>query len=91
MAQLSDVISDSTNCYPFYNVTNDDFETLSSVNRLSQNDMDRLSQSRFIHFEPNQNRALSDNNVELDSSFNTNKILCDYICAITFKHKKHFK
>ena len=68
MTQLSDVISDSTNCYPFYNVANDDFETLRSVNRLSQSDIDR----------PNQNTALSDNNVELDSSFNTNKILCDY-------------
>ena len=26
MTQLSDVISDSTNCYPFYSVTNDDFD-----------------------------------------------------------------
>ena len=66
-------ISDSTNCYPFHNVANDDFETLRSVNRLSQSDMDRLSQIRFKPFEPNQNTVLSDNNVELDSSFNTNK------------------
>ena len=87
MTQLSDVISDSTNCYPFYNVTNDDFETLSSVNRLSQSDIDRLSQSRFIHFEPNQNTALSDNNVELDSSFNTNKIQCDYFLPEDFKKR----
>ena len=84
MTQLSDVISDSTNCYPFYTVANDDFETLRSVNRLSQSDMDRLSQSRFIPFEPNQNTALSDN-VALDSSFNTNKILCDYFLPEEFK------
>ena len=87
MTQLSDVISDSTNCYPFHNVANDDFETLRSVNRLSQSDMDRLSQSRFIPFEPNQNTALSDNNVELDSSFNTNKILCDYFLLEDFKKR----
>ena len=46
--------------------------------------MDRLSQSRFIPFEPNQNTALSDN-VALDSSFNTNKILCDYFLPEEFK------
>ena len=40
--------------------------------------MDRLSQLRFNPFETNQNFALSDNNVELDLSFNTNIIQCDY-------------
>ena len=28
MTQLTDVISDSTNCYPFHNVANDEFVTL---------------------------------------------------------------
>ncbi len=40
--------------------------------------MDRPSQLRFIPFETNQNIALSGNNADLDSSFDTNKIQCEY-------------
>ena len=50
--------------------------------------MDRLSQPRFIPFQANQNTALSDNNVEPDSSFNTNKILCDYFLPEDLKKKR---
>ena len=49
--------------------------------------MDRLSQLRFNPFETNQNFALSDNNVELDLSFNTNIIQCDYYLREEFKKR----
>ncbi len=57
------------------------FESLNNTNMQTESypiDMDRLSQLRFSPFETNLNTALSDNNFELDSSFNTNKIQCDY-------------
>ena len=49
--------------------------------------MDRLNQLRFNPFESNKNTALSDNNFELDSSFNTNKIQCDYFLLDEFKKR----
>ena len=49
--------------------------------------MDRPSQLRFIPFKSNQNTALSDNNLELDSSFDTDKIQCDYFLPEEFKKR----
>ena len=40
-----------------------EFETLGSSTRLSQSDMDRLSQLRFYPFQTNQNIALSGSNM----------------------------
>lgn len=40
--------------------------------------MDRLSQLRFMPFKSNQNTTLSGSNFEVDSSFDTSKIHCDY-------------
>ena len=71
---------DDVNLLPFQNISNNEFELLNSKSTMSQNDMDRLSQLKFNPFESNQqinhNIALSDNNVDLDSSFNTNMIQC---------------
>ena len=66
-----------------------EFESLNS-NKWSvfyTTDMDRLRQPRFSLFEANQNTALSDNNFELDSSFNTNKIQCDYFLSADFNSR----
>ena len=87
MTQPTVDINNSNNCFPFHNVVNDEFETLSSANRLSQGDMDRLNQLRFIPFESNQDTALSDNNFQLDSSFNTSKIQCDYFLPEELKKR----
>ena len=76
---------DDNDSFPFHNLSKNEFETLNSKNRLSQNDMDRLSQLRFNPFQPDQNIALSGNNSEIDTSFNTNKINCDYFLPKDFQ------
>jgi hypothetical protein len=43
-------INDNNNCFRFHSLTNSEFETLGSTNRLSQSDMDRLSQSKYSAF-----------------------------------------
>ncbi len=58
----------------FHSLSNNEFEILNSTNKLSQSDMDRLSQMKFNPFQLNQNIALSANNLNLDTSFNTNSI-----------------
>jgi hypothetical protein len=91
MAQQPTIdINDNNNCFPFHSLTNSEFERLGSTNRLSQSDMDRpsqlrLSQLRFNPFQPNQNIALSGNNIELDTAFSINKICCDYFLPKYFK------
>ena len=62
----------------FQNLNNDDFESLNNTNMSDSFpiDMDRLSQLTFNPFKTDQNAALSDNNFELDFSFNTNKLQC---------------
>ena len=60
---------------------------LDCQSQLSQGDMDRLSQLRFIPFKSNQNTALSDNNFEFDSLFDINKIQCDYFSPEEFKKR----
>ncbi len=80
-------IYDNNNCFPFHTLANSEFETLGYTNRLSQSDMDRLSQLRFNPFQPNENIALSGNNIELDTTFNTNKIFCDYFLPQDFKRQ----
>jgi hypothetical protein len=64
---------------------NSEFETFGSTNRLIQSDLDRLSQLRFNPFQTNQNIALSGNNIELDTWFNTNSICCDYFLPKDFR------
>ena len=76
---------DDNDSFPFHNLSKNEFETLNSKNRLSQNEMDRLSQLRFNPFQPDQNIALSGNNSEIDTSFNTNKINCDYFLPKDFQ------
>jgi hypothetical protein len=61
------------------------YSTWGSTNRLSQSDLDRLSQLRFNPFQTNQNIALSGNNIELDTWFNTNSICCDYFLPKDFR------
>ena len=80
-------LNENTNPFPFQNLTNPEFTAINNENRFSQSDMDRLSQLRFNPFETNQNFALSDNNVELDLSFNTNIIQCDYYLPEEFKKR----
>ena len=83
MSQQSTIdIHDDNNSFPFHTLTNSEFETLGSTNRLTQSDLDRLSQLRFNPFQTNQNIALSGNNIELDTWFNTNSICCDYFLPI---------
>lgn len=89
MSQTTDVISGCNHCWPFHNTTNNGFETLCSANRLS--DMDKLCQLRFNPFELNQNTALSDNNSQLDSYFDTSKIQCDYFLPQEFKKRIKMK
>ena len=73
---------------PFQNLNDNEFETLNDPTiRQSYPDMDRLSQLRFIPFETNQNIAFSGNNADLDSSFNTNKIQCEYYLPEDFKKR----
>jgi hypothetical protein len=73
---------------PFQNLNDNESETLNDPTiRQSYPDMDRLSQLRFIPFETNQNIAFSGNNVDLDSSFNTNKIQCEYYLPEDFKKR----
>ena len=48
-------------------------------------DMGRLNQLTFNPFETDQNTALSDNNFELDLSFNTNKLKYHYYQRISKK------
>ena len=64
----------------FQNHNNDDFESLNNTNMSDSFpiDMDRLSQLTFNPFETDQNTALSNNNFDLDLSFNTNKLKCHY-------------
>ena len=51
MSQQSTIdIHDDNNSFPFHTLTNSEFETLGSTNRLSQSDLDRLSQLRFNPF-----------------------------------------
>ena len=71
--------------------SNSEFETLGSTNRLSQSDLDRLSQLRFNPFQTNQNIALSGNNIELDTWFNTNSICCDYFLPKDFRTQNETK
>ena len=74
----------------FKNLNNNEFESLNNTNMQAESypiDMDRLSQLRFSLFDTNLNTALSDNNFELDSSFNTNKIQCDYYLPEDFKNE----
>ena len=71
----------------FQNLNNDDFESLNNTNMSDSFpiDMDRLNQLTFNPFETDQNPALSDNNFELDLSFNTNKLQCHYYLPEDFK------
>ena len=71
----------------FQNLNNDDFESLNNTDKSDSFpiDMDRLSQLIFNPFETDQNTALSDNNFELDLSFNTNKLQCHYYLPEDFK------
>ena len=71
----------------FQNLNNDDFESSNNTNMSDSFpiDMDRLSQLTFNPFETDQNTALSDNNFELDLSFNTNKLQCHYYLPKDFK------
>ena len=86
MSQQSTIdIHDDNNPLPFHTLTNSEFETLGSTNRFTQSDMDRLSQVRFNPFQTNQNIALSDNNIELDTWLNTNSICCDYFLPKDFR------
>jgi hypothetical protein len=71
--------------------SNSEFETLGSTNRLSQSDLDRLSQLRFNPFQTNQNIALSGNYIELDTWFNTNTICCDYFLPKDFRTQNETK
>jgi hypothetical protein len=66
------------NPFPFHSITNSDFETLNYENRLSDNDKNRLSQIKFDPFHLNERIARSENNINLDTSFNTNDMNCDY-------------
>ncbi len=52
------------NYFPFHTLTNSEFETFGSRTRLSQSDMDRLSQLKFNPFQTNQNIVLSDSNID---------------------------
>ena len=81
MTNIQSVNNDHS--FPFHNLTNSDLETL--TNDSNNYDMDRLSQLRFNPFQPNQNTALSANNTELDTTFNINKICCDYFLPKDFK------
>ena len=49
--------------------------------------MDRLSQLKCNPFHFNKNIALSGNNINLDTSFNTNTINCDYYLPNEFKNE----
>ena len=53
--------------------------------------MDRLSQLRFNPFKTSENIALSDSNFNIDLTFNTSKILCDYYFAEDFKKNLNIK
>ena len=68
----------------FQNLNNDDFESLNNTNMSDSFpiDMDRLNQ---LIQNPDLYSALSDNNFELDLSFNTNKLQCHYYLPEDFK------
>ena len=92
MSQQSTIdIHDDNNSFPFHTLTKSEFETLGSTNRLSQSDLDRLSQLRFNPFQTNQNIALSGNNIELDTWFNTNSICCEYFLPKDFRTQNETK
>ena len=82
MAQQPSVNMYDQNNFPFHNLSNNEFTTLNSTNKLTQCDMDRLSQLKFNPFQFNQNIALSGNNTNLDKSFNTNGINCEYYLRV---------
>ena len=86
MTQQRTLDKHENNNFPFYSLTDSEFELVSSVNKLSQSDsMDRLSQLEFNPFQPNQNIALSRYNTELDTFCNTSEINCDYFLPNDFK------
>ncbi len=78
-----------SNALPFQS-SDAEFESFikaSYTMQISQNDMDKLSQLKFNPFWSNKNIALSDNNnKELDTFFNTNTIVCDYLLPKILKH-----
>ena len=87
MTQQPSVEMCDQNNFAFDSLSNNEFEILNSTNKLSQSDMDRLSQMKFNPFQINQNIALSANNLNLDTSFNTNSIKCDYYLPSEFKNQ----
>ena len=79
MTQQRTLDNHEINNFPFYSLTDSEFELASSVNKLSQSDsMDRLSQLKFNPFQPTKNIALSGYNTKLDTFCNTSEINCDY-------------
>ena len=76
----------NVNPLPFQNLYDNEFEALNEINMTQlYRDMDILSQLRFNPFEGNQNIALSGSNFNLDLSFDTNKIPCEYYLPEDFK------
>ena len=73
--------------FPFQNLTNNDLETLQYENRFSENDKNRLSQLKFDPFQLNAQLLRSENSLNLDASFNTDDIKCDYLLPNELQNK----
>lgn len=79
---------DSNNSLPFLNLTNSEFEALNNRSSITDSfaNMDRLSQLKFDPFQLGQHLAASsNNNINLDSSYDTSNIQCDYYAPNDFK------
>jgi hypothetical protein len=87
---------------PFSSLLEEEFMNLYDLENQNHQisydiDMDRLSQLKFNPFQVNSNIALSGYNDELDTSFDINKVDCNYFLPVDLNNKlsntnsfKHF-
>ena len=77
---------------PFSSLLEEEFMNLYDLENQNHQisydiDMDRLSQLKFNPFQVNSNIALSGYNDELDTSFDINKVDCNYFLPVDLNNK----